>query len=408
MAALMLAGIVDAQVLARITVKAGAFARQHTLLSLDLDGITDLSPELLALYQTGGKQPGMVLSQTEPGVRRRLWWQMEGEMKPGETRSYELRVAGKVALSSEPVKLTDQDGALVISADHHQVLQYNYKTVYPPAGIDTAFKRSGFIHPAWSPEGRVLTGIHPKDHYHHVGIWNPWTDTEFEGKEVDFWNLKKLSGTVRFVHFISQTSGLVWGGFKALQAHVVLGGKSGPDKTAMNEVWDVRAYRSNGKLQVWDFVSILSCATASPIELRHYRYGGGFAIRGNPEWNNENSKVLTSEGKTRKDADSTRAKWFKVAGDLKSGKAGILILSSPDNFSSPQPIRVWPEKDQGGQVFAEFSPTKDYSWKLTPGNEYSQKYRVVMFDGDITASVADALWNDYAHPPEVTVQRVSR
>jgi hypothetical protein len=115
--------------------------------------------------------------------------------------------------------------------------------------------------------------------------------------------------------------------------------------------------------------------------------------------------VLTSEGKSRKDADNTHGRWFKIAGELTGGKGGILVLSAPDNFNSPQPVRIWPEKDQHGQVFAMFSPTKDRSWELTPGNVYPQKYRVITFDGDLTAAEAEAYWNDYAFPPECTFSK---
>src|SRR5690606_8299083 len=66
------------------------------------------------------------------------------------------------ALMPATVTLKDEQGTLTIRNHDHPVLQYNYATVYPPAGVDTVFRRSGFIHPAWSPAGKVLTGIHPK------------------------------------------------------------------------------------------------------------------------------------------------------------------------------------------------------------------------------------------------------
>src|SRR5690606_42107088 len=45
----------------------------------------------------------------------------------------------------------------------------------------SAYGRSGFIHPLWSPKGQVLTRVQPEDHYHHYGIWNPWTQLNYEG-----------------------------------------------------------------------------------------------------------------------------------------------------------------------------------------------------------------------------------
>ena len=156
---------------------------------------------------------------------------------------------------------------------------------------------------------------------------------------------------------------------------------------------------------IWDYNSTLACGTGSPITLKEYRYGGGFSIRGAEEWNNENSAVLTSEGKTRKNGDMSHARWFKITGELKGGKGGILVLSSPENFNAPQPLRIWPEKDQHGQVFAEFSPTKDKSCTLVPDQKYRQQYRVITYDGDLTAEQAEAYWNDYAHPPQVEVKK---
>src|SRR5215207_7193237 len=102
------------------------------------------------------------------------------------------------------VKLTI-DSALTISSGNKELLIYQFKTVYPPRGIDTAYKRSGFIHPLYTPHGQVLTRIQPPDHYHHYGIWNPWTHTFFEGDTVDFWNIKDHEGTVRFAKFTSKS-----------------------------------------------------------------------------------------------------------------------------------------------------------------------------------------------------------
>jgi hypothetical protein len=396
---LLAAHLTHAQtVIARITVKTGNYDRYNTPVHC-LIGSPKASPAGdLTLYVLNGKERKAVpvRLQTQPAG---ITWQLGGLVKAGATLEYELVRGAKGGNVPGRVTVQDDQQALTVLADEKPVLRYNYAVMNPPAEADTSFKRSGFIHPAWTPGGKVLTNIHPKDHYHHFGIWNPWTDTEFEGETVDFWNLKKRSGTVRFARFNATT-----GGFSALQEHVAFK-KDGTEKVAMNEEWNVDVYPTDGKTFMWDFTSRLECASASPVTLNKYRYGGGFAIRANAEWNNENSAVLTSEGRTRKNADSTHARWIKVAGNLKSGMAGLLILSAPDNFRAPQPVRVWPEKDQHGQVFAMFSPTKDYSWTLQPGKWYTQQYRVITFDEDLTAAQAEAYWNDYAHPVQVSVKR---
>lgn len=391
----------EAQVLARIQVKAGKVARTDIPLSISLKDIA-VADNLLAVEEVSTGKRVLMFCQVEQGTEKRLWWIAQGTLPAGKTRVYEV-VKRTLPSQAPRVQLKDENGALTISG----LLQYNYRTVYPPAGIDTVFRRSGFIHPLWAPNQGELTNMQPKDHYHHFGIWNPWTDTKFEGEEVDFWNLYKKQGTVRFAGFRSKTEGAVWGGFSALQDHIVFK-KDQVEKTALHEILDIRAYNNEAhpETQTWDFVSTQSCATSSPILLKQYRYGGGFNLRGNGDWNPNNSTILTSEGHTRKDADSTTGRWIKITGDTKKGRAGLLIMAHPSDYNFPVPLRVWPDKDQNGQVAVFFTPTKTKSWEMQPGQQYVQRYRVMVYNGDLTPGQAEAAWQDYAYPPEVTVKLI--
>jgi hypothetical protein len=56
-----------------------------------------------------------------------------------------------------------------------------------------------------------------------------------------------------------------------------------------------------------------------------------------------------------------------------------------------------------GELFINFSPTKMKPWLLTYGKEYTLKYRILVYNEDITPAEADAIWNDLAHPPVVKV-----
>ncbi len=313
-------------------------------------------------------------------------------------RTFTLSIEKNKTQSLSPLKLAD-DSALVIKAYNKNVLQYNYRAHYPPQGVDSAFKRSGFIHPLWSPAGNVLTQINPKDHYHHVGIWNPWTHVLYKGKEVDFWNLGDKKGTVRFAGFINKDAGAVYAGFKALQQHVAFNiPTQGDESVAMNEVWDVRVYNTGEHIWLVDFTSTLNNADADTITLEQYRYGG-FGFRAAADWNNKNSKVLTSEGKTRKDADSSVARWCTVDGDMQQGHSGIEFMSYPSNYNFPEPVRVWPENMNGsGDVFFSFSPTKTKSWELLPDKNHVLKYRMLVYDGTISAKEAEEAWKNFAQP----------
>ena len=224
----------NAEPLARITVMAGDYTRIDTPVTARLDGVPLGFPseeiQLVEVKRVHGLEArATVPVQLEAGSPPRLWWVLSGKTEAGEKRTYELVKGGKAVRAGVSAKWNDK--VLWIEKDGSKVLSYNHAVV-PPPPIEVMgerykknrelYDRSGFIHPLWSPTGSVLTHIHPDDHYHHIGIWMPWTKTKFEGKETDFWNLGAGQGTVRFKRFLSTTSGPVYGGFQAEHDHVAL------------------------------------------------------------------------------------------------------------------------------------------------------------------------------------------
>ena len=303
----------------------------------------------------------------------------------------------KTKQSNSPVKLSI-DSVLTISSGDQKLLIYQFKTVYPPQGIDTNYKRSGFIHPLYTPHGQILTNIQPKDHYHHYGIWNPWTHTFFEGDTVDFWNIKGHQGTVRFAKFTTQSSNKKYAEFTALHEHVVFK-KEGSEKIALNEWQTVRVHTpaKNDEYYIVDITSKMQTASQSPLLIVAYRYGG-FGWRATEYWDKNNSEMLTSEGKTRDNTDNTKARWIMVYGSLPGNdEGGIVMLSHPSNYNHPEPLRIWDKKANGGRgdVFANFATTKDKDWLLEPGKTYTLKYRLVVFNGKFDAAKAESEWKTF-------------
>lgn len=396
--------------IARFAVEAAKISRNNIPVSVSLETINfNTDKGTLRLFELKGKTRTEVACQLEPGNTPRLWWIPEGETPANVVRRFVL-VNDSTFEAKKAITTTLDSKALVISQNKQKVLQYNVAETFPPNNVSALYRRSAFIHPLWSPSGNILTRINAPDHWHHYGIWNPWTKTHFEGHSTDFWNLYEGQGTVRFGGFNSITSGPVFGGFKARQEHVDFQCKGG-DKVAMNEIMDVRVWNigSFGDMNVslWDFTSTLSCASASPITLEAYRYGGGIGYRATDEWNAKNSWVMTSEGKTRKEADGSRARWCDVGGEFtKGGTSGILFMSHPSNREFPEPMRVWPENTNGdGDLFFEFCPIRDKSWELKPGNEYVLRYRILVYDGKIDTQTAELIWNNFSNPPVVRVER---
>jgi hypothetical protein len=348
----------------------------------------DLTVNSKATYTGKQLQEGITI-HLQPGIKRRMMVQVQ------ETKS-----------AAPGVEVVKNDSFLQIQRVDSKILQYNHAAVPPPEGVDNDnYIRSGFIHPLWSPSGAVLTNIHPPDHLHHMGIWMPWTKTKFEGREVDFWNLGKGEGTVRFVKFDNITSGPVFGCFQAVHEHIDR--KAAEDeKVVLKETWDIRVYNVGGPEKgywLWDFVSTQRCASDSPLHLLKYRYGG-LGFRGAGEWEGENAMYLTSEGKTRKDGHATRARWCDMAGAIEGKWAGVTIMSHPKNFRHPEPMRIWPE----GQVFFNFAPSQLGDWTIQPGKDYVFRYRFYVHEGKIRVADAERIWYDYAEPPKVKLEKVSR
>lgn len=363
----------------------------------------------LELYEIVNSEEKFVASQLETGRSACLWFILEGFTPENSTRKFVIKkCTGSLSRKSDSgLNMKRSDGSLTLYSNEKPVLSYRFAPMYPPAGVNTLFERSGFIHPLWSPQGEVLSRVQPPDHYHHYGIWGPWTLTHVGERKVDFWNLGEGEGTVKFAGFLSEISGEIFTGFKVLQQHVDYGGK-GPDRIAINEVLDVRIWNNSKGVWVIDYTSSLNTPLENGILLDAYRYGGGIGFRATEKWKKENCTVLTSEGKTRVDADGSNARWCIVEGEsgIPEGRSGILFLSHLSNRAHPEPMRVWPLDGNGGRgdMFFEFTPIRHQSWNLERGRDYVLRYRMIVFDGQIDGRRAEAYWNSFSGMPEIEVE----
>lgn len=292
---------------------------------------------------------------------------------------------------------------LILSRGSFPLIYYNHATMPAPSGVDEAYGRSGFIHPLRTLAGDTLTQIQPSDHYHHYGLWNPWTHMLFEGDTIDCWNLVKREGTVRFKKIKSKSSEVLKDGFTVIHEHVKT--KHSREVVMFEEEQRVTLLNTpDNNAYMFDVDITYRCRTSSPVTLLTYRYGG-LGFRATERWNDTNSEILTSEGKQRAEADGTLARWCIIQGEFADRRGGILILSSPKNYNHPEPLRVWPASSENhGAVFVNFSPTKNTDWVLHPGKEYHLRYRFVIFNGTMNADLANAHWQVFAKRPSVVVR----
>ena len=387
--------------LATITVEAGEHARIDTPVSVCPNDVEfDFTKEPFVIVEVNGTAEKEVLAQYEPGNPPKLWFILSGKTEAGTTRTFRL-YARHPRADWIGIKTQKDDKALTLKKGEYNILSYQYAVMPAPAGMSKRYDRSGFIYPLWSPDGNIVTDIHPRDHVHHTGIWMPWVHTRYEGNLIDFWNVQDGTGTVRFSKIDSSTSGSVFGGFKTEQEHVGLKTSEG-EKVILNEIWDVRAYNVSNPGQYWivDFKSTQRNITDKPLIQEEYRYGG-FAYRGARQWTGQNKAYLTSEGKTQTDGNATRSRWCDLSGAINGKWEGVTIFSNPNNFRHPEPMRIIPDADY---VYFVYSPSVLGKWVMEPGKDYVFQYRLFVHEGKSNVDDIERIWNDYADPPKVKIE----
>lgn len=291
-----------------------------------------------------------------------------------------------------------ENGSLNIYDGDQLLLSYRFDPVPPPEGVDSIYTRSGFIHPVNTLKGHRLTRMHPVDHWHHLGIWNPWTHVEYRGDTLDFWNLDQAQGTIRFAGFEEIESSDNEVKFKVKHEHVVT--LNGRKEVALNEFQTITITPQTDSSYTIDFALEYKPATQFPFKILEYRYAG-MGWRATEEWDNQNSMVLASGGETRKNADGALAEWVLVQGKLGEEYGGAILMGAPENENHPEPIRVWPEDMYDrGDMFVCMFPTKYADWELLPGNTYYLNYRMVIFDGELDKEQVGEYWNNYKNGVE--------
>ncbi|MDN4502730.1 PmoA family protein [Alteromonadaceae bacterium BrNp21-10] len=311
------------------------------------------------------------------------------------TLSITLLISGTLFADTHKLQLKDDSQSLIFQLGDKPLLAYHYGMAKVPEGIDPIFSRSGFIHPLWSPNGHALTQIQPSDHYHHYGIWNPWTKIEYQGQTLDFWNLGEGQGTVKFERILNKTVSAEYAQLTALHQHLQFL-PDGVQKPILNEQQRIRIYTPTEADKYIVDIAIRLTAVDANVTLKQHRYGG-FSWRATELWNESNSRVLTSEGKTRANADNSSGRWFLIDGELQNDYAGMLVMSHPSNVHHPEPLRIWPlGYNEQGQVFANFATTKNQDWVIKLGEVYYLNYRLVVYNQQLSDKQAESYWQDFA------------
>lgn len=361
-----------------------------TLITITLPATVSCCEEVQLKAVEGGQT--LALQAGPAGEARFL---LEAPLAANASRAYEIITGTPTEKTGVQIKKTDT--GLDISGNGRPVLTYNTATLSPPEGLPDYYKRSGFIHPFYSPSGKVLTDGFPVGHTHQHGIFFAWVNTTYRGDFTDFWNQQKETGTVAFRELSSSESGPVVARFQARQEAVSL--QHGP---VLDETWEVETYTIPG-YNIMDLTTRQQVIGSDTLFINKYHYGG-MGIRLAAEWNEVDStrytgpiQLITSEGITKRDsANHSRPNWTAVYGQIDGGISGIAMFDHPSNFRFPQPVRVHPS-----MPYFVLTPMVEAAFEQVPGETYEYTYRIVSFDGPPNATQLDAMWQAYTSEPKV-------
>ena len=271
------------------------------------------------------------------------------------------------------------------------VLVYQSTKVQPPEGMDSVYAGSGFIHPLYSPSGKILTDPFSIGHAHQHGVFSAWTRATFYGSRVDFWNKHKVLGLNEAV----SVDAIRDSGFTVSRRMISL--KDGP---AIDETWEIEVH-DRSDVRIIDISIRQKPATADPVVLEEYHYGG-FGYRGSATWNSAGDpsfeglmQILTGNGTTDlKASNHERPRWVAAYGPVQGETAGVVIMDHPMNYRYPQPVRIHPV-----MPYFVFSPVVLGPFSLERGFVYEARYRLVTFDGEPNPERNEALYKAYVDAP---------
>ncbi len=276
-----------------------------------------------------------------------------------------------------------EPATLSLSVDGRTLLTYNAHYIDSPAADQPWYGRSGFIHPVYTPSGRVVTEGFPADHMHQHGLMFAWTSAEFDGRPVDFWNSKKQAGFIEHVETVRADADTIAVKLRHIDETATI------PTVVLKETWEIK-HAAHDSMNVFDLVSTQTCATDRPLMIKEFHYGG-MCVRGPAAWLKQ-ATMVTNEGKQRDEGNHSRPHWVALSGEIDGQVCGIAAMSHPTNFRAPQPVRLHPNKP-----YFCFAPMVLGDFQIEPDKPYVSRFRFAAFDGQPNADELNKLWKAYAN-----------
>ena len=357
-------------------------------------------------------------------------WILNGRTQRNSSRSFKL-VLEKGPASAGPFSIEDiGNRSLLVKSGGRAVLRYNYGIVRQTEGKTGPYDRSSYIHPVWTPAGKVITGDFSPEHIHQRGIFFAWTKAVFGEIDTEFWGLGKSGGRI----LVDDLGPSVIDG--PVFARLVIHNKGQVEgRTYFKEIWVIRVYALS-EADIWLFdVNVHQVPTdpqkpesppkkAVSMVLPKIHYGG-MSFRGPSQWLGSDSKdvaratargvefkdvkwlapevslnVLTDAGGDRKSGDRSSARWIDYTGPLDGDWGGLAMFDHPSNPRYPTPLRVHPELP-----YFCYALVQNESYTVSSDEPLGLAYRFLVHSGHPRRQVNERLARDFVDPPKVRWRR---
>jgi Methane oxygenase PmoA len=151
-----------------------------------------------------------------------------------------------------------------------------------------------------------------------------------------------------------------------------------------------------------DFESTLD-ASEGPLTMGDTKEGT-FGIRLGPGLSAPLGRMINSRGgKGEKEIWGKPADWVNYYGTVAGHKVGIVVFDHPKSFRHPT---TWHARDYGLLAANPFGlreftgdPGKDGSWTIPEGSSLEFRYRVVIYDGELSPAQLANAYSEYASQP---------
>ncbi|MDB4632085.1 PmoA family protein [bacterium] len=295
-------------------------------------------------------------------------------------------------------KIDDDGKSLKFQIGGKPVFSYNHQIIDPPMGIERVYRRSGYIHPIYSPNGKRVTDDFSDDHAHQHGVFFAFVKAKTNETVVDFWNQHLKKGDVEHARIVSidEKEEIA----KVQLNHVAFRHAEKPDLKQKNketqlvkkqrvfsETWTLSASKQLDCFVI-ELKSQIKNVTPKTVVIQKNHYGS-FGIRGAREWRKPNESKLqfsTGTGKKRKNGNQSPEQWAAMTGMVDHQRCGVAVICSQKNFRFPQPVRLHPT-----MPYFSFAPMATEGFEIKSNEVLESKYRIVTFDGEIMPETIERL-----------------